>query len=67
MFSSQRVNNTVETESLTTSSVICLDYTGGGRKYRQDYLQNDYNLMKMQLLQRIAMKRAVLKIFSWSK
>lgn len=40
MFSSQRVNNTVETESLTTSSVICLDYTEG--KNRQDYLQNDY-------------------------
>lgn len=41
MFSSQRVKNTVEAESVTTSGVICLDYTGG-KKNRQDYLQNDY-------------------------
>lgn len=34
MFSSQRGNNTVETESLTTSSVICLDYTEGKKQTR---------------------------------
>lgn len=32
MFSSQRVKNTVEAESVTTSGVICLDYTGGKKK-----------------------------------